>query len=69
MITTLITLLIYVCVVALVFYLIIWVLGSIGVPLPAQVLKILWVILALFVILWLTQAFLGGGGLNLPRIR
>jgi hypothetical protein len=34
-------------------FLVIWVLGQIGVPLPAQVIKIFWVIVALIIILLL----------------
>jgi hypothetical protein len=70
MLTTVITLLIYICVVALVFYLVIWILRDVvGLPIPAKVIQILWVIFALIVILWIVQAFLGGGGFRLPVIR
>ena len=66
MLTSVITLLIYVCVIALVFYLIIWVLRDvIGLPLPAKVIQILWVIFALIVLLYLVQFMLGSGGLHL----
>jgi hypothetical protein len=69
MLTTIITLLIYICVVALVFYLIIWVLRDVvGLPIPEKVIQILWVIFALIIILWVVQAFLGGG-LRLPSVR
>jgi hypothetical protein len=69
MLTSVIMMLIYVCVVALVFYLIIWVLRDVlGLPLPAKVIQILWVIFALIVILMLLQMF-GGGGVRLPSLR
>src|SRR5882762_3385376 len=49
---TVITFLIYICVLALVIYLIIWVLTDvIGLPIPAKVIQILWVIVALVAIL------------------
>ena len=69
MLATVITFLIYVCVLALVIYLIIWVLQDvIGLPIPAKVIQILWVIVALIVILWLVQMVLpGAGGLYFPR--
>lgn len=55
-------LLIAICVLALVIYLVIYVLRDVlGVPIPAKVIQILWVIVALFVILWLAQLVLGGG--------
>ncbi len=55
--------LITICIIAAVFYLVIWVLGQIGVPLPGQVIKILWVIFALIVLLALYHMFSGAGGL------
>lgn len=67
MIESVITLLIYVCILALVVWLVIWVLGQIGVPLPAQVIRILWVIFALIVLLMIVRLLLGGGlHLSLP---
>ena len=61
MIASVITFLIYVCILALVIYLIIWVLRDVvGVPIPAKVIQILWVIVALICILWLVQMILGG---------
>ncbi len=53
MFESLVTLLIYICLVVGGAFLVIWVLGQIGVPLPAQVIKIFWVIVALIIILLL----------------
>lgn len=58
--------LITLCIIAAVIYLVIWVLGQIGVPLPAQVIKILWVIFALLALLALYHLFVSGGT-GLPR--
>ncbi len=70
MLASVITFLIYVCVLALVIYLILWVLRDVlGLPIPEKVVQILWVIVALIVILWLVQMVLGGGGLRIPSIR
>lgn len=72
MLSAVITFLIYVCILALVIYLIIWVLRDIvGVPIPPKVIQILWVIVALVCILFLVQTVLGGGGggFRLPAIR
>lgn len=63
MIEAVITLLIYVCIIALVFYLVIYVLGVIGVPLPPKVVQIVWLIFGLVVLLMLWRAF---GGIHLP---
>jgi len=51
MFEAIIVLLIYICLAVAVGFLIIWVLNQIGVPLPAQVIKILWVVVALVCIL------------------
>ena len=61
-------LLIYICVLALVVYLIIWVLGVIGVALPEKVVQIIWVIVVLIVILMILRVVLPqmGGRLTLP---
>ena len=70
MLASVITFLIYVCILALVIYLIIWVLQDvIGVPIPAKVVQILWVIVALICILWLVEIVLGGGTLRFPAFR
>jgi hypothetical protein len=68
MLTAIITLLIYICLVALVIYLVLWVLQTVvGLALPAKVIQILWVIFALIVVLLLVQIVLGGGS-SLPRL-
>ena len=70
MLVSIITLLIYVCILALVIYVVIWVLGEIGVVLPPQVIKILWIIVALLVLLWLVSLVIGAGGtLSLPNLK
>lgn len=62
MIEALITFLIYACVIALVVYLVIWVLGIIGVALPPKVIQILWVIVALVILLAALRILLPGLG-------
>jgi len=50
MLASVITFLIYVCILALIVYLIIWVLRDVvGLPIPEKVIQILWVIVALTV--------------------
>jgi len=66
MLTSIITFLIYICLLAIVIYLVIWVLRDIvGLPIPEKVIQILWVIVALIAILWLVQMVLGGGSFKL----
>ena len=68
MLESVIMFLIYLCIVAIVIYAVIWVLRDvIGLPLPGKVIQILWVIFALFVLLYILQLVLGGGGLHLPK--
>lgn len=53
--------LIYICGIALCYFLIIWVLGAIGLHLPAMVVNILLVVLVLVAILVLWRLFAGAG--------
>ena len=69
MLASVISFLIYVCLFAIVIYLVIWVLRDVvGLPIPAKVIQLLWVIVALIVILWLVQMVVGGGGFHLPKL-
>lgn len=69
MLASVITFLIYLCLLAIVIYLVIWVLTDvIGLPIPAKVVQLLWVIVALIAILWLVQMVAGGGGFHLPNL-
>jgi multisubunit Na+/H+ antiporter MnhF subunit len=69
MLASVITFLIYICLLAIVIYLVIWVLRDIvGLPIPEKVVQLLWVIVALIAILWLVQMVVGGGGFHLPKL-
>jgi hypothetical protein len=62
-------LLIYICLLVGLVYLVIWVLGQLGIAVPAMFVKILWIIVVLIVILlcWRALApFIGARGL-FPR--
>ena len=68
MLAAVITFLIYICLLAIVIYLVIWVLRDIvGLPIPEKVVQLLWVIVALIAILWLVQMVIGGGAFHLPK--
>ncbi len=57
--------LIYVCVVAAVIYLALYVLGTvIGVPFPPKVVQIIWVIFMLICLLLLVRIVLSAGGIH-----
>lgn len=67
MIESVISLLIYVCILALVIYLVIFVVRDVlGVPIPPRVVQIIWVIVALIVVLMLLQAISAGG--RFPKV-
>ncbi len=59
--------LIYICFFVAIVFLVLWVLGQIGVPLPGQVIKVLWVIVGLLCFLWLFH-MVTGGGMALPTL-
>lgn len=52
--------LIYLALLVLAVYVIIWVVGELGVVLPPQVIKIVWLIVALVALLIIVQAVLPG---------
>lgn len=67
---SIILLLIYICVVVAVAWLVLWVLGQLGLELPPMVVKIFWVVVILIVILLLWRMIgptISGG--SLPGIR
>lgn len=70
MVESLILFLIYVGLLCAALWLVIWALGQFGVPLPPQVIKCLWIVLALICILLLWRAI--GPALStghLPSVR
>jgi len=70
MLASVITFLIYLCLLAIVVYLVIWVLRDvIGLPIPEKVIQLLWVIVALIAILFLVNMVMGGGTLKLGSFR
>lgn len=56
MFETVIALLIQICFLAILAYLVIWVLGILGVSLPPRVVQIFWVVVVLIVVLLLYRA-------------
>jgi hypothetical protein len=61
MFESVIMMLIYIAIIALVVTLVFWVLETVGIPIPAKVKQIIWLIVALIVILWLVKTFIGTG--------
>lgn len=67
MVESVITLLIYVCVVVALAWLVIWVVTEIlGIPIPPRIIQIIWVIVALVVILLIYRMVAPHLGLHLP---
>ena len=63
MIEAVIYALIYICLLALVIYLVLWVLGTVaGVQLPPKVIQIIWVVFALVCLLILVRLLLPHSG-------
>jgi len=63
---TIIWILIAVCVLFGLYYLVIWVLGQLGVQIPPMVLKITMLIIGLLILLWLVTALFGAGDFPTP---
>lgn len=57
--------LIYLALIVLAIYVVIWIIGELGISIPAQVLKIVWIIVALLAILFIVQTVLP----SFPRLR
>lgn len=57
-----IQILIAICCVVGLYYLVVWVLEYLGIPIPVMVLRIIFLILALIILAWVVSIFLGGGG-------
>jgi hypothetical protein len=55
MLEAVIRFLITMCLIALCIFLVIWVLGAVGIILPAMVVKIIWIIAALVAVLFLVR--------------
>jgi hypothetical protein len=66
MISVVIMGLIELCVIALAIYLILWVLQTVvGIALPAQVINIIWIIVALFAVLYIVTKVLPAMGVRI----
>ena len=65
MIEAVIYAMIYLALVVLAVYVILWIIGELGIQLPAQVVKILWLIVALVALLIIVQTVVPG----LPKLR
>ena len=64
MIESVIMMLIYLCLLAIAVYIVVWVLGELGIAIPAQVMKILWVIVVLVALLMIIRTVLPAIGVR-----
>jgi hypothetical protein len=64
MLEAVIMFLIWLLVLGLVFWLVVWVLGLLGIPIPPRVVQIVGAIIFLILLLYFVQAVMGG---HLPR--
>lgn len=60
--------LIQLCLIVLVVYVVLWVIGSLGIALPPQVVNIIWIIVALFALLLIVRNLLPQLGLKIFMI-
>jgi bacteriorhodopsin len=62
--------LISLAVVVLIIYIILWALAQLGLAIPENIKKVIWVILVLLALVFIIQHFFYGGGyIGLPRHR
>lgn len=66
MIVSILYALISLAVVVLVIKLLLWVLGVLGLAIPPNIEKIIWVILLLLAIIWIVQHFFIGHHITIP---
>jgi|KBSSwiStaDraftv2_1062776.scaffolds.fasta_scaffold187960_5 hypothetical protein len=60
--------LIYLCLIVIAIYLVIWVLGQLGISIPDNIMKVLWVIVVLIAVLVLVRTVLPGMGIRLGAV-
>ena len=58
---------IYLVLFAIAVYIVLWVLGELGITIPPQIMKLLWVIVILVVLLFIVRMFLPSIGVRLPH--
>lgn len=67
MIETVITYCIYLVLFAIAVYVLLWVLEQIGITIPPQIMKLLWVLVVLVVLLFTVRIFLSAGAFRFPH--
>jgi hypothetical protein len=60
--------LVFLCIIVGIGWLIIWVLGQLGIPVPPMVVKIGLLIIGLLCLIWFLTMLVGGGGM-MPMLR
>lgn len=66
MVEAVIKFLIGLCLLVAAVYLVLWVLGSLGLAIPGMVVKIIWIVVVLIAVLWLFQLLRPHAGNWLP---
>jgi hypothetical protein len=59
MLITFLSALLYLAIICVVIYVVIWVLGMLGVVIPANILKAIWAIVVILALIWLISHFSG----------
>jgi hypothetical protein len=60
--------LVFLCILVGIGWVILWVLGQLGIPVPPMVVKIALLIIALLCLIWFLTMLVGGGGM-MPALR
>jgi hypothetical protein len=60
--------LVFLCILVGIGWVILWVLGQLGIPVPPMVVKIALLIIALLCLIWFLTMLVGGGGM-VPMLR
>jgi hypothetical protein len=61
--------LIFLCILVGIGWLVIWVLGQLGIPVPPMVMKIALLVIGLLCLIWFLSMIAGGGGMMTPMWR
>ena len=68
LVLSVIALLLGIALVILAVRVLLWGLGALGIPIPAQIMQVIWVIVILIVLYVLVQWLISAGGLSLPGL-
>jgi hypothetical protein len=57
------------CILVGIGWVILWVLGQLGIPVPPMAVKIALIVIGLLCLIWFLTEVVGGGGMGMPTLR